>query len=80
MRALGEEVEKGGEDVRGEWHGRFQGRADIPAMDDKFKEARMGQGVRGNNAEHMIAGLTLLANPKRLYFNNLVWTHRRKAP
>jgi hypothetical protein len=49
-------------------------------MDDKFKEARMGQGVRGNNAEHMIAGLTLLANPKRLYFNNLVWTHRRKAP
>src|SRR5438309_10929623 len=56
MRAFGEKIEDGCEYVRGERRGRFQGGADIPAMDGEFKDASMRQGVHGDNAESMIAG------------------------
>src|SRR5215468_928557 len=57
MRTFGEEIEEGGEYIRGKRRGRGQCRADIPAMDGEFKEASMRQGVHGDNAERMIAGL-----------------------
>ena len=60
IEAFGEKIEDGCEYVRGERRGRFQGGADIPAMDGEFKEASVSQGVRGDNAERMIAWLVPL--------------------
>jgi hypothetical protein len=60
MRACGEEIEQGGECVRGERCRRLQGGADIPPMDGEFKEASVGHGVYGDNAARMIARLVPL--------------------
>src|SRR5262245_10628901 len=57
MRACGVEIEQGGERVRGERRGRLQGAADIPAVDDEFKEASVGHGMHGENAPPLITGL-----------------------
>src|SRR5207244_1709723 len=56
MRAFGEEIEHGGECLRGERRGRLQCGADIPAMDGEFKETSVSQRVHGDNAHTMIAG------------------------
>src|SRR5215510_4680450 len=60
MRAFGEEIKNGCECIRGERRGRLQCGADIPAMDGEFKDASMRQGVHGDNAPTMIAGLVPL--------------------
>src|SRR5215471_4446429 len=57
MRAFGEEIENGCECVRRERRGRLQCGADIPTMDGEFKDASVGEGVHGDNAPTMIAGL-----------------------
>jgi hypothetical protein len=57
MRACSEEIEDGCEYIRSERRGRLQCGADIPAMDGEFKDASMRQGVHGDNAPTLIAGL-----------------------
>src|SRR5262249_4973015 len=56
MGACGEEIEEGGEYVRGQRRRRLEGRADIPPMESEFKEASMSHGVHRDNAAGMIAG------------------------
>lgn len=57
MRAFGEEIENDGQGVRGKRRGRLQGGADIPAMAGECKEASVGEGMRGDHAERMKAGV-----------------------
>ncbi len=60
-----EKIEKGSEGVRGERGRQCEGRANIPAMDDEFKETSVGQGVGRDHAERMIAGLVPRVGTKR---------------
>ena len=57
MQARGEVVGHDREGVRRQMRGRLQCRADIPPMDNEFKEASVGHGVHGDKAARMIAGL-----------------------
>src|SRR5262245_46769294 len=60
MQARGEVVGHDREGVRRQMRGRLQGRADIPAMDGEFKDARVDHSVHRDQAARMIAGLVPL--------------------